>query len=69
MKKQSKTKDLEQEHIVKEVENIETEYKSFTSNISNEKQTALKDLMNNPDIILKRTDKRGGLVLLDKSYC
>ena len=69
MKKQSKTKDLEQEHIVKEVENIETEYKSFTSNISNEKQTALKDLMNNPDIILKPTDKRGGLVLLDKSYC
>ena len=69
MKKQLKTKDLEQEHIVKEVENIEAEYKSFNSNISNEKQTALKDLMNNPDIILKRTDKRGGLVLLDKSYC
>ena len=69
MKKQSKTKDLEQEHIVKEVENIETEYKSFTSNISNEKQTALKDLMNNPDLILKPTDKRGDLVLLDKSYC
>ena len=69
MKKQFKTKDLEQEHIVKKVENIETEHKSFTSNISNEKQTALKDLMNNPDIILKPTDKRGGLVLLDKSYC
>ena len=64
-----KTKDLEQEHIVKEVENIEAEYKSFNSNISNEKQTALKDLMNNPDLILKPTDKRGDLVLLDKSYC
>ena len=69
MKKQLKTKDLEQEHIVKEVENIEAEYKSFNSNISNEKQTALKDLMNNPDLILKPTDKRGDLVLLDKSYC
>ena len=69
MKKQLKTKDLEQEHIDKEVENIEAEYKSFNSNISNEKQTALKDLMNNPDLILKPTDKRGDLVLLDKSYC
>ena len=69
MKKKFKTKDLEQEHIVKKVENIETEHKSFTSNISNEKQTALKDLMNNPDLILKPTDKRGDLVLLDKSYC
>ena len=34
--KQFKTKDLELEHIVKEIENIETEYKSFTSNITNE---------------------------------
>ena len=48
-----KTKDLESEHTVKEIENIETEYKSYTSNISNEKQNALKDLMNNLDIILK----------------
>ena len=36
------------------------QYKSFTSNISNEKQNALKDLMNNPDIILKPTVKGGG---------
>ena len=66
--KQFKTKDLELEHIVKEIENIETEYKSFTSNITNEEQSALKNLINNPDIIMKPTDKRGGLVLMDKSY-
>ena len=66
--KQFKTKDLELEHIVKEIENIETEYKSFTSNITNEEQSALKNLMNNPDIIMKPTDKGGGLVLMDKSY-
>ena len=48
-----KTKYLESEHTVKEIENIETEYKPYTSNISNEKQNALKDLMNNLDIILK----------------
>ena len=67
--KQFKTKDLELEHIVKEIENIEIEYKSFTSNIWNEEQNALKDLMNNPNITLKPTDKGGALVLMDKSYC
>ena len=65
--KQFKTKDLELEHIVKEIENIETEYKSFTSNITNEEQNALKNLMNNPNI-MKPTDKGGGLVLMDKLY-
>ena len=59
--KQFKAKDLELEHIVKETENIETEYKSFTPNISNEKQNASKNLMNNPDIIMKPTVKGGGL--------
>ena len=51
MNKQFKTKDVELEHIVKEIENIETEYKSFTSNVSNEEQNALKNLMNDPDTI------------------
>ena len=60
--KQFKTKDLELEPIIKEIENIETEYTSLTSNISNEEQNALKNLTNNPDIIMKPTDKRGGLL-------
>ena len=42
--KQFKTKDLELEPIIKEIENIETEYTSLTSNISNEEQNALKNL-------------------------
>ena len=66
--KQFKTKDLELEHIVKDIETIEAEYKSFASSFSNEEQNALKDLINNPDIMLKRTDKGGGLILMDKSY-
>ena len=66
--KQFKTKDLELEHVVKEIENIETEYKSFTANIWKEEQNALKDLMNNPDIIFEPTDKEGGLVLMDQPY-
>ena len=28
----------------------------------------MKNLMNNPDIIMKPTDKGGGLVLMNKSY-
>ena len=51
--KQFKTKDLELEHIVKEIEDVDTEHKSFTSNISNEEQNTLKNLMKNPDIIMK----------------
>ena len=39
----------------------------MTSNISNGEQNALTDLMNNPDNVLKPTDKGGGLVLMDKS--
>ena len=66
--KQIKTKDLELEHIVKEIKNIEAEYKSFTFNILNEKPNAMKHLMNNPDIVFKPTDKGGGLVLMDKTY-
>ena len=44
---QFKTKDLKN-RTVKEIENIETECKSFTFNISSEEQNVLKDLMNNP---------------------
>ena len=66
--KQFKTKDLELKRIVKEIENIETEFKSFTSNISNEEQNAFENLLNNPGIKMKTTDKGGGLVLMDKSY-
>ena len=50
------------------MENINTKYKPFTSNISREEQNVLKDLMNNSDIILKPTDKGSGLVLMHKSY-
>ena len=67
LNKQFKIKGLELEHIIKETENIGTEQKLFTSNISNEQKNVLKSLMNNPDIIMKPTDKGGGLVLMDKS--
>ena len=50
------------------MENINTKYKPFTSNISREEQNVLKDLMNNSDIILKPTDKGSGLVLMHKAY-
>ena len=44
-KKQLKSKDLEFEHLVKSIENIETEYKSFNSNIYTEEQEALQKLI------------------------
>ena len=66
--KQFKSKDLELQHLVKSVENIEIEYKSFNSNISKDEQEALQKLITNKDIIVKSTDKGGDLVLMDKKY-
>ena len=66
--KSFKSKDLELQHLVKSTENIETEYKSFNSNISKDEQEALRKLITNKDIVIKPTDKGGGLVLMDKTY-
>ena len=68
--KQLKSKDLELQHLVKSIESIETEYKPFNPNISKEEQEALKKLITSKNIIIKPTDKDGGLILMDKShYC
>ena len=66
--KQVKSKDLELQHLVKYIDNIETEYKPFNSNISKDEQEALQKLITNKDIIIKPTDKGGGLALMDKTY-
>ena len=58
------------QHLVKSIESIETEYKPFNPNISKEEQEALKKLITSKNIIIKPTDKDGGLILMDKShYC
>ena len=66
--KQFKGKNLELQHLVKSIENVETEYKPFNSNISKDEQEALQKLITNKDIIIKLTDKDGGLVLMYKTY-
>ena len=66
--KQVKSKDLELQHLVKYIDNIKTEYKPFNSNISKDEQEALQKLITNKDIIIKPTDKGGGLALMDKTY-
>ena len=58
------------QHLVKSIESIETEYKPLNPNISKEEQEALKKLITSKNIIIKPTDKDGGLILMDKShYC
>ena len=66
--KHFKSKDLELQYLVKSIENIETEYKPFNSNVSKDEQETLHRLTTNKDIIIKQTDKGGGLVLMDKTY-
>ena len=55
--KQFKSKNLELKHLVKSIENIETEYKPFNFNISKDEQEALQKLIANKDIIIKPRDK------------
>ena len=38
------------------------------NNISKEEQTALTELTNNPNIIIKKTDKVNTFVILDKEF-
>ena len=66
--KQFKSKDLEFQHLVKSIDNIETEYKPFNSSILKDEQEALQKLMTKKDIIIKSADKGWGLVSLDKTY-
>ena len=40
----------------------------FNSNVSKVEQEGLQKLITNKDIIIKPTDKGGGLVLMDKTY-
>ena len=54
--KQFKGKDLELQHSVKSIENIEKVYKPFNSNKSKDEQEALQKLIVNKDIIIKSTD-------------
>ena len=56
------------QHLVKSIENIETECIPFNSNISKDEQEAFQKLITNKDIIIKPTDKGGCLVLMDKTY-
>ena len=72
--KQFWNKDLELQHLVKSIENIETEFmgfghKPFNSNISeDEQEKALQKLVTNKDNIIKPTDKGGALAVMDKTY-
>ena len=55
--KNFKSKDLELKHLAKSIENIETEYKLFNSNISSDEQETLQKFITNKDITIKVTDK------------
>ena len=66
--KQFKSKNLELQRLAKSIEKIETEYKPFHSNISKNEQEAFQKIITIKDIIIKPTNKGGGLVLMDKTY-
>ena len=60
--------DTELVEIIRELENLEPVYKDFTYNLSREKQKALIEISQNEDIVIKPSDKGGGLVIMNKQY-
>ena len=60
--------DPELVEIIRELENLEPVYKDFTYNLSREQQKALIEISQNEDIIIKPSDKGGGLVIMNKKY-
>ena len=62
---------------VKDNDDFKTKLKNFSiqshpdnakQNLNNEEQAAIKTLQSNKDIVIKRPDKGGGVVVLDKTY-
>ena len=54
--------------ITKKIENIDTPIITPTKNITTTEREALNELKNNENIIIKKADKGGSLVIMDKEY-
>ena len=54
--------------LSEQLDNLPVNHAAFKSNITIEEKQALSDLKNNRDIIIKKVDKGGGIVIMDTSF-
>ena len=54
--------------IIHKIEDLRVNTTSFTDNLTIQEKQALKELQTNPNIIIKKADKGGATIILDRTY-
>ena len=63
-----KTNNSDLQQSITEIEHGDRNYKSFTDSLTKEERASITELRENENIILKKSDKGGGWVIMDKEY-
>ena len=62
-----KTNNSDLQQLITEIEQVDPSYKTFIDNLTKERASITK-LRENENTILKKSDKGGGWVIMDKEY-
>ena len=54
--------------VIQRIEDLRPDSFNYSDNLTNEERKALKELQNNPEIVVKKADKGGATIILDKSF-
>ena len=63
------TQNMELNNIIESIENMEPTFKSPIDNVTAEERKALLELKNETNLIFKKADKGGAIVMMDKYFC
>ena len=63
-----KTNNFDLQQWITEIEHVDPNYKTFTDSLTKEERASIAELRENENIILKKSDKGGGWVKMDKEY-
>ena len=63
-----KTNNSDSVPLITGIEHVDSNYKIFTENLTKEERASITKLRENGNIILKKRDKGGGWVIMNKEY-